>query len=181
MSTAHNNKHPRKSVNCCAALNKPHRNKFACDSPSLNLQESQNSHATIILVSPISRLHSLLCPSDTKARFWKWMWNSWELTWETITLAMRPVLMLRPAVLNHSELCRDDTYRFSSHTCSKHHTVLPSSEAKHTIPNPPILFHFVAPIESSLENTTKMLHTVTKGWIKQRGWSPLSLLFPWIS
>ena len=35
---------------------------------------------------------------------------------------MRPVLMLRPAVLNHSELWRDDTYRFSSHTCSTHHT-----------------------------------------------------------
>ena len=34
---------------------------------------------------------------------------------------MRPVLMLRPAVLNHSELWRDDTYRFSSHTCSTHH------------------------------------------------------------
>jgi hypothetical protein len=34
-----------------------------------------------------------------------------------MTLAMRPVLMFLPAVLNHSELCREKMYRFSSHTC----------------------------------------------------------------
>ena len=36
---------------------------------------------------------------------------------DTMTDAMRPVLMLRPAVLNHSELSRVPTYRRSSHTC----------------------------------------------------------------
>lgn len=36
--------------------------------------------------------------------------------WDTITLAISPVLTFRPAVLNHSDVCWDPTYRLSNHT-----------------------------------------------------------------
>lgn len=38
------------------------------------------------------------------------------VTCDTITLAISPVLTFLPAVLNHSDVWRDPTYRFSSHT-----------------------------------------------------------------
>ena len=73
------NTHPHKSIICCTAMNQPHRNKFIFMRLTITkpcITKPQNSHATIILISPPASIF-LLCPSNTKSEFLEMkMWNT---------------------------------------------------------------------------------------------------------